>query len=156
MAVMNENQIVALLSYQSKLSSSSIVAEIKKLAKILQDRIQIKYREIDISIGRMKPGLRSAHESFKEAIKCIEFLNNYHFEHPILCYTDLGVQRFILQNSEEELIDFIQEVLGPLIEYEQSRKGELLSTLTLYFEQNQNIKKTAESLHIHTNTLNYR
>ena len=41
-------------------------------------------------------------------------------------YTDLGVQRFILQNSEEELIDFIQEVLGPLIEYEQSRKGELV------------------------------
>ncbi|MDR7076026.1 DNA-binding PucR family transcriptional regulator [Neobacillus niacini] len=158
MAVMNENQIVALLSYQSKLSSSSIVAEVKKLAKNLQDRIQIKYREIDISIGigRMKPGLLSAHESFKEAIKCIKFLKNYHFEHPILCYTDLGVQRFILQNSEEELIDFIQEVLGPLIQYEQSRKGELLSTLIVYLDQNQNIKKTADFLHIHTNTLSYR
>jgi sugar diacid utilization regulator len=158
MAVMNENQIVALMSYQSKLSSASIVAEAKKLAKTLQDRIQIKYREIDISIGigRMKSGLLSAHESFKEAIKCIKFLNNYHFEHPILCYTDLGVQRFILQNSEEELIDFIQEVLGPLIQYEQSRKGELLSTLIVYLDQNQNIKKTADFLHIHTNTLSYR
>ena len=158
MAIMNENQIVALLSYPSKSSSSSIVAEIKKLTKILQDRIQIKYREIDISIGigRMKPGLISVHESFKEAIKCIKFLKNYQFEHHILCYTDLGVQRFILQNSEEELIDFIQEVLGPLIKYEQSRKGDLLSTLIVYFEQNQNINKTADSLHIHKNTLNYR
>ena len=158
MAVMNENQIVTLLSYQSKFSSSSIVVEVKKLAKTLQDRIQIKYREIDISIGigRMKSGLLSAHESFKEAIKCIKFLKNYHFEHHILCYTDLGVHRFILQNSEEELIDFIEEVLGPLIKYEQSRKGDLLSSLIVYFEQNQNIKKTADSLHIHTNTLNYR
>ncbi len=158
MAVMNENQIVALLSYYPKLSSSSIVAEIKELAKMIQNRILIKYREMDLSIGigRMKPGLLYVHESFKEAIKCIKFLKNYHFEHSILCYTDLGVQRFILQNPEEELIDFIQEVLGPLIEYEQSRKGDLLSTLVVYFEQNQNIRKTAESLHIHPNTLNYR
>lgn len=158
MAVMNENQIVALLSYHPKLSSSSIIAETKELAKMLLNRIQLKYQEMDLSIGigRMKPGLLYVHQSFKEAIKCIKFLKNYQFEHPVLCYTDLGVQRFILQNSEEELIDFIQEVLGPLIEYEQSRKGELLSTLIAYFEQNQNIKKTAASLHIHTNTLNYR
>lgn len=158
MAVMNENQIVALLSFHPKLSSSSIVAEIKELAKMIQNRILIKYRQLDLSIGigRMKPGLLYVHESFKEAIKCIKFLKNYHFEHSILCYTDLGVQRFILQNAEEELIDFIQEVLGPLIEYEQSRKGDLLSTLIVYFEQNQNIRKTAESLHIHPNTLNYR
>jgi sugar diacid utilization regulator len=158
MAVRNENQIVTLLSYHSKLSSSSIVAEIKELAKILQDRIQIKYRGMNLSIGigRMKPGLLYVHESFKEAIKCIKFLKNYHFEQHILCYTDLGVQRFILQNSEEELIDFIQEILGPLIEYEQSRKGDLMSTLFVYFENNQNINKTADSLYIHKNTLNYR
>lgn len=158
MAVMNEGQIVALMSYHAKCSSSSILADIKELAKMLQYRIQMKYRGMNLSIGigRMKPGLPFVHKSFKEAVKCIKFLKNYHFEHHILCYTDLGVQRFILQNSEEELIDFIQEVLGSLIEYEQSRKGELLSTLIVYFEQNQNIKKTADSLHIHKNTLNYR
>ena len=61
-----------------------------------------------------------------------------------------------MQNSKEELIDFIQEVLGSLIQYEQSRKGELLSTLIVYLDQNQNIKRTADSLHIHTNTLSYR
>ena len=32
----------------------------------------------------------------------------------------------------------------------------MLSTLIVYLDQNQNIKKTADSLHIHTNTLNYR
>ena len=104
----------------------------------------------------MKPGLNFVHESFKEATKCIKFLKNYHFDHHVLYYTDLGVQRFILRNSEEELIDFIQEVLGPLIQYEQSRKGELLNTLMAYLDQNQHIKKTADLLHVHTNTLNYR
>lgn len=156
-AVRDENQIVALLSMHSKVSSN-IVAEIKELAKKLQVQIKNKYREIDVSIGigRMKQGLTLVHESFVEATKCIKFLKNYQFDHRILSYTDLGVQRFILQNSKEELLDFIQEVLGPLIQYEQSRKGELLSTLIVYLDQNQNIKKTADTLHIHTNTLSYR
>ncbi|QIZ07781.1 GAF domain-containing protein [Priestia megaterium] len=158
MAVRNENQIVALLSLHSRVSSSNIIAELKELAKILQHEIKNKYREIDVSIGigRIKQGLIFVHESFVEATKCIKFLKNYRFDHRVLSYTDLGVQRFILQNSKEELIDFIHEVLGPLIEYEQSRKGELLSTLIVYLDQNQNIKKTADSLHIHTNTLSYR
>jgi DNA-binding PucR family transcriptional regulator len=158
MAVRDENQIVALLSLHSRVSSSNIIAELKELAKILQHEIKNKYREIDVSIGigRIKQGLIFVHESFVEATKCIKFLKNYRFDHRVLSYTDLGVQRFILQNSKEELIDFIHEVLGPLIEYEQSRKGELLSTLIVYLDQNQNIKKTADSLHIHTNTLSYR
>lgn len=142
----------------SRVSSFNIVAEIKELARKLQLQIKNKYSEIDVSIGigRMKQGLTLVHESFVEATKCIKFLKNYQFDHRILSYTDLGVQRFILQNSQEELLDFIQEVLGPLIQYEQSRKGELLSTLIVYLDQNQNIKKTADSLHIHTNTLSYR
>ena len=83
MAVRNENQIVALLSFHSRLSSSNIVAEVKELAKNLHHEINIKYREIDVSIGigRMKPGLTFVHESFKEATKCIKFLKNYHFDH---------------------------------------------------------------------------
>ncbi|MEH7303815.1 helix-turn-helix domain-containing protein [Neobacillus drentensis] len=158
MAVRVENQIVALLSFHSRVPSSNIVAEIKELGKNLQQEIINKYREIDVSIGigRIKQGLTFVHESFVEANKCIKFLKNYLFDHRVLSYTDLGVQRFILQNSKEELNDFIQEVLGPLIQYEQSRKGELLSTLIVYLDQNQNIKKTADSLHIHTNTLSYR
>lgn len=158
MAVRVENQIVALLSFHSRVSSSNIVTETKELAKNLQHEMVNKYRELDVSIGigRIKQGLTFVHESFVEATKCIKFLKNYLFDYRVLCYTDLGVQRFILQNSKEELNDFIQEVLGPLIQYEQSRKGALLSTLIVYLDQNQNIKKTADSLHIHTNTLSYR
>jgi sugar diacid utilization regulator len=157
-AVRDKNQIVALLSLHSRVSSSNIVAELKELAKKLQLEINNKYSDIDVSIGigRMKQGLTLVHESFVEATKCIKFLKNFSFDDRVISYTDLGVQRFILQNSTEELIDFIQEVLGSLIQYEQSRKGELLSTLIVYLDQNQNIKKTADSLHIHTNTLSYR
>jgi sugar diacid utilization regulator len=157
MAVTIEHQIVVLLSYDTKQTQSGIVAQLKTLSKRYLKEIQSKYDiEGSIGIGRVKSGLIYGHQSFKDAKNCISFIQNYDFGENVLSYTDLGVQRFILQNSEEELIDFTQEVLGSLIEYERARKGELLLTLFVYFEQNQNIKKTADSLHIHTNTLNYR
>ncbi len=157
MSVRNENQIVFLLSFDPKLSPTIIFAQLKEQAKRYLKEIHLKYQiGATIGIGRVKPGLLYVHHSFKEATKCIKFIQDYHFEENVLCYTDLGIQRFILQNSQEELIDFIHEVLGPLIDYEQSRKGELLSTLFVYFDQNQNVKKTADILHIHTNTFNYR
>lgn len=157
MAVRHENQIVVLLSIHSK-SCSNIVAKIKGIAKDFQQRISLKQTDIDVSIGigGVKPGLLYVHKSYKEATNCLKFIQTYHFENSVLSYSDLGVQRFILQNSEEELFDYIHEVLGALLEYEQTRKGELLTTLFVYLEQNQNMKKTVEMLHIHANTLTYR
>lgn len=61
-----------------------------------------------------------------------------------------------MQNTKEELTDFVEETLGPLLQYERSKKTELLETLILYLDHNQNVKKTAESMHIHLNTLAYR
>ncbi|ARF16286.1 helix-turn-helix domain-containing protein [Sporosarcina ureae] len=157
-ALIDQNKIAALFSFPAKLQVANPVGSIKQLALHLQQEIEKIYNEIDITIGigRMKPNLADVHESFKEAEKCITFMKNYHFEERALSYTDLGIQRFILRNSEEELLDFVHEVIGPLIQYEQARKGDLLQTLLTYFRQNQNIKRTAVALHVHTNTLNYR
>ncbi|HWO97301.1 MAG TPA: helix-turn-helix domain-containing protein [Bacillus sp. (in: firmicutes)] len=158
-AVRNDNQIVVLLSFHSRVSPSTIISQIKELANSFLQEIQLKNDELEVSIGigRVKQGLLYVHRSLQEAAKCLKFIQSYNFENnKVLSYTDLGVQRFILQNSEEELVDFIHEVLGPLIEYEQSRKGELLTTLFVYLERNQNVKKAADALHVHTNTLNYR
>ncbi len=157
-AVRNENQIVVLMSFNPHTASSTIVGQIKELAKSFRNEMVLKKidTEISIGIGGVKQGLIYVHKSFIEATNCLKFIDKYQFEDNVLSYTDLGVQRFILQNSEEELMDFVNEVLGALIDYENSRKGELLTTLFVYLEQNQNIRKTAEIIHVHINTLTYR
>ncbi|PIC80564.1 hypothetical protein CSV75_01880 [Sporosarcina sp. P18a] len=157
-ALIDQNKLAALFSYPAKLQAANPAGSIKELALHLQQEIDKTYSELDITIGigRMKPNLAAAHESFKEAEKCTTFMKNYHFEERALSYTDLGIQRFILRNSEEELLDFVHEVIGPLIQYERARKGDLLQTLLTYLRQNQNIKRTAVALHVHSNTLNYR
>ncbi|MDQ0412248.1 helix-turn-helix domain-containing protein [Mesobacillus stamsii] len=97
-----------------------------------------------------------ASKSLQEAAKCIQFIKSNGAKNQIISYRDLGVQRLLLQNSEGELTDFMEEVLGPLITYDKSKKGELMPTLFAWLEHNQKAKEAAESLHIHTNTLMYR
>jgi sugar diacid utilization regulator len=152
------HQIVVLLSYHSNIVFSLIVSRIKERAKWIQQEIMSRRWEVEVAfgIGRVKQGLLNVHKSLQEAEKCLKFIQRINWENSVVSYTDLGIQRFILQNPEEEVIDFIHEVLGPLIDYENSRKGDLLTTLYVYLEGNQNVKRTADALHVHINTLNYR
>jgi sugar diacid utilization regulator len=157
-AVQNHDQIVVLLTFQQKVSPTYAHHQVKELVSKFQQEIQIKNwgTTVSIGIGRIHSSLLKVTKSIQEAAKCLQFLHSYGGENQVISYKELGVQRLLLQNSEEELIDFINEVLGPLFEYDQTRKGELLPSLFAYLEHNQNAKEAAESIHVHTNTLMYR
>ncbi|MFL6557720.1 MAG: GAF domain-containing protein, partial [Bacillus sp. (in: firmicutes)] len=157
-AVQNHDQIVVLLTFQQNVSSTYAHHQVKELVSKFQQEIQIKNwgTTVSIGIGRIHSSLLKVTKSMQEAAKCLQFLHSYGEKNQVISYKELGVQRLLLQNSEEELIDFINEVLGPLFEYDQSRKGELLPSLFAYLEHNQNAKEAAESIHVHTNTLMYR
>jgi sugar diacid utilization regulator len=157
-AVRNHDQIVVLLTFQQKVSPTYAHHQVKELVSKFQQEIQIKNwgTTVSIGIGRIHSSLLKVTKSMQEAAKCLQFLHSYGGENQVISYKDLGVQRLLLQNTEDELIDFINEILGPLFEYDQSRKGELLPTLFAYLERNQNAKEAAESIHVHTNTLMYR
>lgn len=156
--VEHQHQIVVLLSSSPQTECSILIARVKEKAKLIQQEIQKRKWNVNVSfgIGRMKQGLLNVQQSLHEAEKCLKYIQRIDYEKRILSYTDLGIQRLILQNPEEDVNEFIYEVLGPLIEYDELRKGELLKTLYFYLEKNQNTKKTADALHVHINTLNYR
>jgi sugar diacid utilization regulator len=157
-SVRNHDQIIVLLTFQQKVSPTFAHHQVKELVSKFQQEIKIKNwgTTVSIGIGRIHSSLMKVTKSIQEAAKCLQFLHSYGGENQVISYKDLGVQRLLLQNNEDELIDFIIEVLGPLFEYDQSRKGELLPSLFAYLEHNQNVKEAAESIHVHTNTLLYR
>ncbi|MBB6444287.1 helix-turn-helix domain-containing protein [Bacillus benzoevorans] len=158
MTVEHQNQIVVLLSNPNQSESAWLISHIKGKVKLIQQEIQQRNWNVKAAfgIGRMKQGLLNVQYSLQEAEKCLKYIQRFRCENRIISYSDLGIQRFILQHSEEEVHEFIHEVLGPLIEYDESRNGELLKTLYIYLEKNKNTKRTAETLHVHINTLNYR
>ncbi|MEU6814355.1 GAF domain-containing protein [Streptomyces sp. NPDC046860] len=52
-----------------------------------------------------------------------------------------------------ELKGFIDDSLGPLLDYDRRRSTDLVTTAGAYFAHSGNLGRTAHTLHVHTNTL---
>jgi DNA-binding PucR family transcriptional regulator len=72
-------------------------------------------------------------------------------------FEDLGVYR-ILDSGEgrPEVRGFVQEWLGALLDYDRTKRAELVKTLAHYLDCGGNYDLTAQSLQIHRSTLRYR
>jgi sugar diacid utilization regulator len=72
-------------------------------------------------------------------------------------YHKLGVFRmFAAIPNLSEVEGFVREWLGTLLDYDQRRGAELVSTLTQYLEHGGNYEATAAELSVHRSTLKYR
>src|SRR5690606_9087384 len=71
---------------------------------------------------------------------------------------DLGCESLLLNgNSRDDIIQFIERTLGPLLRYDHTRRGaSLVETLSQYFASNQNTGNAAERLGIHPKTMAQR
>ncbi len=76
---------------------------------------------------------------------------------PVTLFEDLGLYQFLTAlRSFPETAAYCQSVLGTLLEYDETRKAELLDTLNAFFTCHGNISLAAANLQIHRNTLTYR
>lgn len=72
-------------------------------------------------------------------------------------YKDLGMYKlFHLIEDKESLKLFVEEKLGAVLESDESSDMELVKTLQTLIKHNMNLKKSANSLFIHYNSLRYR
>lgn len=71
-------------------------------------------------------------------------------------FEELGAVRLFYNQSEQELEEFIDEILGPIIKYGDEKENSLLQTLWEYFRADGNITVATQNLYIHGNTLRYR
>ena len=60
------------------------------------------------------------------------------------------------ENLRPELIIFYNETLKVLVDYDHDRDSELVHTLSLYFKCGGNLKRLAEEMGVHYNTVAYR
>ncbi|WP_017727666.1 helix-turn-helix domain-containing protein [Halalkalibacterium ligniniphilum] len=158
MVVAKHDNITAILSFDEKLGNAHIRTTINTLIHHVKEYIQSRDWSIVpiVGVGRSFQGLKQIKKTLNEATKCLQFMKGYDLTTEILNYQDLGAQRLLLQNSKEELRDFIHETLEPLLQYDCQKQSDLFATLVVYLDHNKNIKNAAQSLHIHLNTLSYR
>ncbi|MFC5470235.1 PucR family transcriptional regulator [Cohnella suwonensis] len=100
----------------------------------------------------------SAEKRYQEALSVLSVREKF----PERCkdiyrYEELGFYRFLPRMAEERREHkHVDASIRKLQSYDLEHQSDMLRTLELFLSSDSNVKITAETLHIHTNTLTYR
>ncbi len=110
-------------------------------------------------ISRPASGLSRLREAYREAKDSVSIANELGDREQTTFYGDLKLFQLLLALKErnlDHLRRFYLETLGPLVEHDARKQGDLIRTLNGFFEANGNLAKAATDLDVHRNTLVYR
>jgi sugar diacid utilization regulator len=106
-------------------------------------------------MGGPEPGLEGIRRAYLEAREALEIGLAVGREESVFRFDDLLLYHFL--RSEPALIDrFIVQTLGPLIDYDVRRRGDLVRTIEEYFEADTSVKLAGQRLFAHPHTVSYR
>lgn len=109
-----------------------------------------------LGIGGTYPGLEGYSRSYAEALYALRIGATLQMEGPV-DFVSLGFYRLLFPlHRHAELLAFRDEVLGPLLHYDERRNSEMIDTLEAYFASGCNVVDAADRLHVHRNSLAYR
>jgi sugar diacid utilization regulator/putative methionine-R-sulfoxide reductase with GAF domain len=145
------NKVTQLFSLTNPSNRSSVIQKLQTILKEFEQNDEI---HLYVGVGSIYKGIESVAKSHNEANKAISYLLTRQ-KTGIIFYSDIGINRLFINQSPEEIENFLQEIFSPL-NAEKVKNSELEKTLITYFKTNQSSAKTAEKLHIHTNTLYLR
>jgi sugar diacid utilization regulator len=92
-----------------------------------------------------------------DSVRALEIREKSRSPDGVSDYTELGIYRLLgTGDTTREVEAFVQQWLGPLLEYDALRHADLVRTLARYLECGGNYDQTAQALTIHRSTLRYR
>ena len=139
---------------------NDIISFRKKIGDILQ-HLHKEYENFSFSagFGREVEQIEEVDRSWREAklAKKAGKIINRRNSRKITMFEELGCMSFLYPIVDSaEIGSYYEEYLGPLLAYDRENGTELVHTLEVYFENNQNIRKTGEALFVHKNSVIYR
>lgn len=106
-------------------------------------------------IGGPEPSIEGIRRAYLEAREALEIGLALNHTQSIFRFDDLLLYHFL--RTEPALVErFVALMLGPLLEYDDRRKGELVKTLGAYFDADGSVKAAGEALFAHPHTVTYR
>ncbi|MEB3101955.1 PucR family transcriptional regulator [Ferviditalea candida] len=136
----------------------------ERLNKVIDSLLALKEerkklgRPIDMRIGfgRTYKKWIEATNSYLEA-KYVLKVQSLAWKKTNYYYEDIGIFRLMLNlENEAALEDFVADYLGPLIEYERVKGGDLLHTLKVYLDNDGSKQATSQELFIVRQTIYHR
>lgn len=149
----NNNQTIFLIE-DSELIQSMFTQMIENMQVNFQKRYPSFY--LFMGIGNAYSTPYEYKKSYTEALKAVQVTIASPNE-KIVFYERLGYWGILVNSSDrQQMRDFYYRLLGEIIEYDRGNKTNLLETLYVFLFSGQNSQDTANTLHLHKNTLKYR
>jgi sugar diacid utilization regulator len=96
-------------------------------------------------------------QSYAQARRAAEVALRFGRAGDVMTFEDLGLYRLLFHISDRtELRAFVDQTLGPLIEYDRKHKTDFVRTIATYLSNNNNLQATAREMYVHVNTAAYR
>lgn len=146
-----DNNLALILPKQDK---EKVINIIKKLLYSFKNA---QYKEGFVIVTSSCKDVRDYHLQYKEIQLLLNAFLPKVFRNEVISLEDIGPRRIFLKTENQSFIKkYVNDILGPLLEYDAKKGTELTYTLQCYFDNKFSRIKTAKKLFIHEHTLDYR
>jgi sugar diacid utilization regulator len=112
---------------------------------------------VTVGVGGLCASAGAIAGSYAQAHRALETAQRFGNQGDVVAFEDLGVYRLLFHVTDPaELSGFIDQVVGPLIDYDQRHKADFVHTLRTFLAHNGNLQATARELSLHVNSVTYR
>ncbi|HZJ06549.1 MAG TPA: GAF domain-containing protein [Nocardioidaceae bacterium] len=131
--------------------------EAEPVGRQLLERLRAAGGASTVGVALAEPGPELIGGAFREARRCVATLLTLGRAGEVSDSSGLGLAQLVLGNGgQEELDAFINEMIGPVLEYDKRRGTGLVATLDAWFASGSRPAETARSMHVHANTVAQR
>ncbi len=102
-------------------------------------------------------GVQDSYEKARKTAKSFQFLKGDLAKGSIYIYSELAIYDILLELAKKvDVTTMMSRGLLKIREIDEKEGSEYVKTLKYFFENNQNVGATADSMYLHRNTINYR
>ncbi len=132
-------------------------AERRRIAETLRDDLDQRIRTVTISIGvgTRVDDPRELPRSYVEASRSVDVGRWAKGRHVTAVFDELGLERLLASTPTDDLAGFVEQTIGPLVEYDRLHRTDLVVTLGVWLET-RNMAEASRIVHVHYNTFKNR
>jgi purine catabolism regulator len=129
-----------------------------ELGQAIYDALKAQVPEADIHVGIGKAyEVLSISRSFKEAQEAVNIEGMLLNRHRVVHFENYRIFNLLSSDiSKEKLVEFYENTVQRLVEYDRENHTSLVESLEGYFRHNGNVSEASKELYIHRNTFIYR
>lgn len=152
----NDGSIILLVKLRK--AKKSYITDVSKVVAYILDNLKrvAAARQCWITVGRICSNIGDYPKSHEEARSALKIMKKLKLSEEVLFYDQLGVFSIMYDINPQKLQDFIDQMLGNLVEYDKKKKGNLIETLKIYLRNNYNLQQAAKAGFMSPNTFKYR